>query len=127
MGEYRVRYRRWVFGGPVFFGQEKTQENTRYSHSSLTSLYTHSVIDNKANILKTTQTTQKMTDSKSGIDTTRLMKAVHFAAIKHVDQRRKNADKHPYINHPIDVANLASEVGGITDVDILMGCILHDT
>lgn len=30
-----------------------------------------------------------------------LIKGVNFAAIKHKDQRRKNPEKTPYINHPI--------------------------
>lgn len=32
---------------------------------------------------------------------TAVIKCVNFAAIKHKDQRRKDKDKTPYINHPI--------------------------
>ncbi len=38
-----------------------------------------------------------------------LLNAVDFAAEKHKNQRRKNKDKTPYINHPIRVAQLLSE------------------
>jgi (p)ppGpp synthase/HD superfamily hydrolase len=56
-----------------------------------------------------------------------LLKALHFAADKHRDQRRKNAEASPYINHPIEVAELLARVGGVTDVITLQGAILHDT
>ena len=60
-------------------------------------------------------------------DTQLLLKAVDFAAIKHKNQRRKNPDKTPYINHPIGVANILSNEIGITDIDVLASAILHDT
>ena len=56
-----------------------------------------------------------------------LLKALHFAADKHRDQRRKNAEASPYINHPIEVAELLARVGGVTDIVTLQGAILHDT
>lgn len=56
-----------------------------------------------------------------------LLKALHFAADKHRDQRRKNAEASPYINHPIEVAELLARVGGVTDLVTLQGAILHDT
>ena len=46
-----------------------------------------------------------------------LMRATLFAAEKHRGQRRKDVDKTPYINHPIMVVNLLSNVGRITDVE----------
>ena len=58
---------------------------------------------------------------------TPLLKALHFAADKHRDQRRKNVEASPYINHPIEVAELLARVGGVTDVVTLQGAILHDT
>jgi guanosine-3',5'-bis(diphosphate) 3'-pyrophosphohydrolase len=63
---------------------------------------------------------------ESNIATT-ILKALHFAAIKHRDQRRKDAEVSPYINHPIEVAELLARVGGVTDLVILQGAILHDT
>ena len=57
----------------------------------------------------------------------RLVAATDFAARKHKDQRRKDADKTPYINHPIGVAQILSKEGSVTDVDVLIGALLHDT
>src|SRR5262245_51103009 len=56
-----------------------------------------------------------------------LFSALHFAAGKHRDQRRKGAEASPYINHPIEVAELLARVGEITDVVTLQAAILHDT
>lgn len=56
-----------------------------------------------------------------------LLKALHFAADKHRDQRRKDVGASPYINHPIEVAELLTRVGGVTDLVTLQGAILHDT
>lgn len=43
-------------------------------------------------------------------------KAADFAARKHRDQRRKNTEAAPYINHPIGVAHLATSIGGVHDI-----------
>lgn len=56
-----------------------------------------------------------------------ILKALHFAADKHRDQRRKDVEASPYINHPIEVAELLVRVGRITDPVTLQGAILHDT
>ena len=56
-----------------------------------------------------------------------LLRAVGFAAERHRDQRRKGADRSPYINHPIAVAELLAQVGGISDLATLQAAILHDT
>lgn len=56
-----------------------------------------------------------------------LMKAVDFAARKHKDQRRKDSAASPYVNHPIALANVLVMEGGVTDVEILCGALLHDT
>jgi (p)ppGpp synthase/HD superfamily hydrolase len=60
-------------------------------------------------------------------DLVTILQALHFAAIKHRDQRRKGAEASPYINHPIEVAELLARVGGVTDSVILQAAILHDT
>lgn len=57
----------------------------------------------------------------------RLLKAAKFAAKKHSEQRRKNSAATPYINHPIEVAEHLSSVGGISDETILIAALLHDT
>jgi len=59
--------------------------------------------------------------------TTALLKALEFAAAKHRDQRRKGRGASPYINHPIEVARALAEIGGVSDPDILVAAILHDT
>jgi guanosine-3',5'-bis(diphosphate) 3'-pyrophosphohydrolase len=56
-----------------------------------------------------------------------LMRATLFAAEKHRGQRRKDAGKTPYINHPIMVVNLLANVGRIWDVETLQAGMLHDT
>lgn len=53
--------------------------------------------------------------------------ALEFAARKHRDQRRKDVDATPYINHPIQLAGLLAREGGVTDIAILVAAILHDT
>ena len=66
--------------------------------------------------------------SGTNLDTTQLLlKAIDFAAIKHKDQRRKDPNKTPYINHPIGVAQIISKEANISDIDILIGAVLHDT
>lgn len=56
-----------------------------------------------------------------------VLKATEFAAHKHRDQRRKDAGASPYINHPIGLANVLCNEGGITDPVILSAALLHDT
>jgi len=57
----------------------------------------------------------------------KLLEAINFAAFKHKDQRRKGANAEPYINHPISVAKLLTDVAIVYDLDILQAAILHDT
>jgi guanosine-3',5'-bis(diphosphate) 3'-pyrophosphohydrolase len=58
---------------------------------------------------------------------TLLLTALKFAARKHSRQRRKDLEASPYINHPIEVAEVLSRIGGITEVSTLQAAILHDT
>ena len=58
---------------------------------------------------------------------TLLFKALHFAADKHRDQRRKDAGATPYINHPIELAELLSRESQVSDVNVLVAAVLHDT
>jgi len=57
----------------------------------------------------------------------KLLQAVFFACNKHENQRRKNSEGTPYINHPVEVAEHLNRVGGVDDLDILIAAILHDT
>ena len=56
-----------------------------------------------------------------------ILKAVEFAAEKHRNQRRKGVEASPYINHPIQVAELIARVGEVDDVEVLIAAVLHDT
>ena len=56
-----------------------------------------------------------------------LLKALAFAAHKHRDQRRKDAEASPYINHPIALADVLVNEGGVTDHEVLSAALLHDT
>lgn len=56
-----------------------------------------------------------------------LLKAMYFSATKHRNQRRKDTEKSPYINHPIEVAHLLWTVGNVREISILLASILHDT
>lgn len=56
-----------------------------------------------------------------------ILQAAEFAAHKHKDQRRKDKQASPYINHPVKVALVIAEIGGIKDPDVLAAAILHDT
>ncbi len=60
-------------------------------------------------------------------DTRRLLDALEFAAAKHRDQRRKDVEASPCINHPIALARVLSVEGEVDDVDILCAALLHDT
>jgi guanosine-3',5'-bis(diphosphate) 3'-pyrophosphohydrolase len=58
----------------------------------------------------------------------KVIKAAAFAAYKHRDQRRKDQQASPYINHPLALANvLCNEVTGIEDQDVVCAALLHDT
>lgn len=81
----------------------------------------------------------------SGFDVIEYTKCVNFAAIKHKDQRRMDPQKTPYINHPIGsflyqdqsrsvltfsspgVAYILTSQAKVTDMNVLMAAILHDT
>ena len=57
----------------------------------------------------------------------KVFQALSFAARKHRDQRRKDEDASPYINHPIALADLLVSEGGVADPVVLCAAILHDT
>ena len=65
--------------------------------------------------------------SRSELELALLFKALSFAAHKHRDQRRKDAEASPYINHPIALAEALTGEGGVTDVEVLAAALLHDT
>lgn len=55
-----------------------------------------------------------------------LLEALELASIKHRDQRRKDREASPYINHPIAVARTLWDAG-VRDQTTLVAAILHDT
>ena len=63
---------------------------------------------------------------KSDGDLAALLQAINFAAEKHRNQRRKDKDASPYINHPIALATLLA-TARIDDLKVLQAAILHDT
>ena len=56
-----------------------------------------------------------------------VLEAICFAAEKHSDQRRKDSNSSPYINHPIQVAEMLWTIGEVRDDTLLVASILHDT
>ena len=60
-------------------------------------------------------------------DAAELLDAILFAAERHRNQRRKDVEVSPYINHPIALAHLLATVGAVEDLTVLKAAILHDT
>jgi guanosine-3',5'-bis(diphosphate) 3'-pyrophosphohydrolase len=56
-----------------------------------------------------------------------LLQALAFAAHKHRDQRRKDSEASPYINHPIALADVLANEGAVLDPIVLSAAVLHDT
>jgi GTP diphosphokinase / guanosine-3',5'-bis(diphosphate) 3'-diphosphatase len=56
-----------------------------------------------------------------------LIDALAFAAAQHRDQRRKDVEASPYINHPIALARVLSVEAGVADEAVLCAALLHDT
>ncbi len=56
-----------------------------------------------------------------------LLAAAAFAADRHRDQRRKDQVASPYINHPLALACVLANEGGVEDVVVLCAALLHDT
>lgn len=56
-----------------------------------------------------------------------VLEAAEFAADRHRRQRRKDLHATPYINHPLALARLLSNEGGVDDPEILAAALLHDT
>lgn len=55
-----------------------------------------------------------------------VLRAAAFAAEKHRNQRRKDAEASPYINHPIQLAYILVQAE-IADPVVLAAALLHDT
>ena len=57
----------------------------------------------------------------------RILEALQFAARKHRDQRRKDIEASPYINHPIALANVLWREAQVHEPDVICAALLHDT
>lgn len=55
-----------------------------------------------------------------------ILRAAHFAATRHVHQRRKGVAQEPYINHLIEVAHLLAEATDGADETLIAAGLLHD-
>ncbi len=55
-----------------------------------------------------------------------VLRAAAFAAEKHRNQRRKDEEASPYINHPIQLAYILVQAD-VEDPIVLAGALLHDT
>lgn len=55
-----------------------------------------------------------------------IFKALEFAAGRHRVQLRKGEERTPYINHPIQVADLLINAGKEKDPTLISAAILHD-
>lgn len=71
------------------------------------------------------RTATAMTDDQN--DLPLILKALEFASVKHRDQRRKDKEASPYINHPIALAAVLNREGAVSDPVVLAAAILHDT
>jgi len=60
-------------------------------------------------------------------DLAMILTALEFSSHKHRDQRRKDIEASPYINHPISLANVLCSEGKITDRKVICAALLHDT
>lgn len=56
-----------------------------------------------------------------------LTDALSFSAERHRDQRRKDRYATPYLNHPIALLDVLVREGQVTDIEVLVAALLHDT
>lgn len=56
-----------------------------------------------------------------------ILTALEFSSHKHRDQRRKDNNASPYINHPISLANVLCNEGKINNAKVICAALLHDT
>lgn len=64
---------------------------------------------------------------EQGTEIALILNAAKFAAWKHKKQKRKDAEGTPYINHPLEVADMLTRVGRVNDPEVLAAALLHDT
>jgi guanosine-3',5'-bis(diphosphate) 3'-pyrophosphohydrolase len=59
-------------------------------------------------------------------DISTILSALKLSAERHRNQRRKDAECTPYINHPVEVAELLWRVGNVRDTRVIVAALLHD-
>jgi len=79
------------------------------------------------NLMEETLTAYRQERSLSQEDVLTILDGISFAAKKHDGQTRKNAEKTPYISHPIGVAVHLMKIGKVRDVNTIVAALLHDT
>ena len=60
-------------------------------------------------------------------DAVLITRALHFAAERHSNQRRKGQAQEPYINHLAEVAALVVQATKGEDANLVAAALLHDT
>jgi guanosine-3',5'-bis(diphosphate) 3'-pyrophosphohydrolase len=68
-----------------------------------------------------------MSDVNSADDVQLILRAAAFAAERHRNQRRKDVEASPYINHPLALACLLAYECHEHDPTVLAAALLHDT
>lgn len=69
---------------------------------------------------------QSLTGHAIGNALALVLDAASFAADRHRQQRRKDIDASPYINHPLALARILAVEGGISDPQVIAAALLHD-
>lgn len=59
-------------------------------------------------------------------DIVKVVRAYHFAAQHHVNQRRKGEAAEPYVNHLTEVSDLVAQATKGGKVELIVAAILHD-
>ena len=83
-------------------------------------------IDALESHLQTEWQTYKQTQNPH-FDTDKLTLAITYATEKHHGQTRNDAERTPYIIHPLQVCNNLWEIGEVRNANILIAALLHDT
>ena len=97
-----------LFLSLLCYNSDGRKDQNRYSHLELFEISLHALSDPIMSAAVSEGEQVKL-----------LIKTVDFAAKKHAAQRRKDAEKTPYINHPVGVANILANEGGVSDVTVL--------
>ena len=119
--------RYWDFGTiPVIWGEPRPEFDP-YTYANQVAPLIWSEYMGRVSRFDTQSREVQWEQARARRDKVLLMRAAALAAGKHRDQRRKGAEASPYINHPIELARILTEEGGVTDTATLCAALLHDT